>query len=86
MFTYFCARFGDGTEVIHHVGLGHTDARVTDSENFILLIGNDEDIQVLAGVEHRRFREGGIANFVEGVGGVGDELTQEDLLVGVEGI
>jgi hypothetical protein len=30
--------------------------------------------------------EGSIANFVEGVGGVGDEFTEENLLVGVEGV
>ena len=50
--TYFCARLGDGTEVVHHVSFCHTDAAVTDAEKLLLFLGNDQDIQVLAGFKN----------------------------------
>jgi hypothetical protein len=85
-FAYFCARLGDGTEVVHHVGLCHTDPTVTDAEQLVLFVGNDQDIQVLASFKNRRIGKRGISNFVKGIGRVRDELAKEDFLVGVEGV
>ena len=86
MYTYLCARLRDGTEVVNEVGLGHADTSITNGEDLVLLVGCDTDVQVLAGVEDRRLGEGRIANFVESIGGVGDDFTKEDLLVGVESV
>jgi hypothetical protein len=85
-FTNFCARLGDGTEVVHHVGLCHADPTVTDAEKLMLFVGNDQDIQVLASFKNRRISKRGISNFVEGIRSVRNELAKEDLLVGVEGV
>mgnify|MGYP006900019992 CR=1 FL=1 len=66
--------------------LGHTDTGIADGQGLLLLVGDDVDAEVLARVELGRVREGLIADLVEGVGGVGDELSQEDLLVGVDSV
>jgi hypothetical protein len=42
--------------------------------------------QILLGLHDGGVGKGEVANLVEGIGGVGDELAQEDLLVGVEGV
>ncbi|KAF9477354.1 hypothetical protein BDN70DRAFT_112524 [Pholiota conissans] len=84
--TYFCARFGNCTKVVDHVCLGHTDTRVTDAENLVLLVGSDTDVEVFLGVELGRIGQRCITDLIEGVGTVGDQLPQENLLVRVEGI
>lgn len=80
------ARLGDSTKVVDEVSLGHANTRVTESEDFVLLVGNDADEELLLGVEDGGVGEGGITDFVEGIRGVGDEFTKENLLVGVEGV
>ena len=77
---------GDRTEVVDQVGLGHANTRVTDGQDLVLLVGDDVDEELRLGVELGLVRQGLIADLVESIGGVGDELTQEDLLVGVEGV
>ena len=41
MVIYLCARLGDGTKVIDHVGLGHANATVTDGEDLVFFVWND---------------------------------------------
>lgn len=77
---------GDCSKVVDEVGLGHTDTSIPDSEGALLLVRGDSDVQVLLGVELGRVGEGGISDLVKGIRRVGDELSQEDLLVGVEGV
>lgn len=80
------ARFGDSTKVVDEVSLGHANTRVTKSKDFVLLVRNDADEELLLGVEDRGISEGGITDFVESIGGVGDEFTKEDFLVRVESV
>lgn len=40
---HFCAGFGNGTEVVNEVGLGHTNASIADGEDLVLLVGNNTD-------------------------------------------
>ena len=67
-------------------GLGHTDTGITDGEGLSLLVWDDVDTEVLAGVQLVGIRQSLIADLVEGIGRVGDEFTEEDLLVRVEGV
>lgn len=55
--AYLGAGLGDSAEVVHHVGLGHTNASVTDAEEFILLVSTDTDVELLLSVKDRRFRQ-----------------------------
>jgi hypothetical protein len=84
--THFCARLGDRTEVVDHVGLGHTNTSVADGQNFVLLVGDDADVQLLLAVKGGGVGQGSIADFVEGIRRVRDDFTKEDLFVGVESV
>ena len=50
------------------------------------LVWDNLDLEIRGGVEERRVGEGLVADLVEGIGGAGDELAEEDVLVGVEGV
>jgi hypothetical protein len=77
---------GDCSEVVDEVGLSHTNTGVPDGEGALLLVRGDSDVEVLLRVELGRVGQGGISDLVESIRRVGDELSQEDLLVGVEGV
>ncbi|KAG2005182.1 hypothetical protein GB937_009016 [Aspergillus fischeri] len=66
--------------------LGHTNTGITNGEGLVLLVGDDVDAEVLARVELGRIRQGLVADLVEGIGGVRDEFSQENLLVGVDSV
>ena len=75
----------DGAEVLGEVGLGHADAGVGDRQRPGRLVGQDADLRV--GRERQgRVGQGLEAAPVDGVGGVGHQLAQEDLALGVEGV
>lgn len=84
--THLGTGLSDRTEVVDHVGLGHTDTGITDGENLVLLVGGNTNVELPLAVEGGGVGEGGVADFVEGIGTVGDQLTKEDLLVRVEGV
>ena len=66
--------------------LVHADAGVGDGEGLVLFV----EFEVDARIEGERLvglvGEGEVAQLVERVGGVGDELAEEDLGVRVEGV
>mmetsp|Transcript_6009 Transcript_6009/g.13233 ORF Transcript_6009/g.13233 Transcript_6009/m.13233 type:complete len:214 (-) Transcript_6009:17-658(-) len=80
------AGLGDGPEVVYEVGLGHADAGVLDGEGVVGLVGDELDLEFRLAVEDRRVSEGLVADLVERIGGVGDELAEKDFLVRVEGV
>lgn len=65
---------------------GHANTSVADGERLVGLVGNDVDAKVLARVELAGILKGGIADLVKSVRAVGDKLSQEDLLVAVDGV
>ena len=75
---------GDGAEVLDQVVVGHADAVVGDGDG--LRRDGDVDLQLVAFGEEFGVGEGQVAELVAGVGGVGDELAQEDLPVRVQGM
>ena len=78
------ARLGDGTEVVDHIGLGHADTGVADGERLVLLVGRDADVELLLSLERGRVSQRLVADLVERIRAVGDDLAKEDLLVRVE--
>jgi hypothetical protein len=72
--------------VVDQVRLGHTDTGIPDGEDLVLLVRGDSDVEVLVVSEQGGVGEGGETDLVEGIGGVGDQFTKEDFLVGVEGV
>mmetsp|Transcript_30206 Transcript_30206/g.85326 ORF Transcript_30206/g.85326 Transcript_30206/m.85326 type:complete len:434 (+) Transcript_30206:932-2233(+) len=76
----------NGAKVVHQVGLSHADAAVDQRQSTVLLVGNNVDEQLGLGLQLALVGEPLKADLVEGIGGVRDELAQEDLLVAVEGV
>jgi hypothetical protein len=79
-------RLGDGSEIVDELGLGHTNTRVPESKGIVGLIWHDLDAEVGLGLQLLGLSDGLVAELVESVRGVGNELSQEDLLVGVESV
>lgn len=83
---YLGSGLGNGTKIVDHVSLGHTDTGIPDTEELVFFVGTDSDAKVLFRVEDGRVGQGRVTDFVEGIGTVGNQLPQEDLLIGVEGV
>ena len=77
---------GDGAEVLVELVLRHADAVVADGERARVLVDGDLDVQVAAHDGAVLVLERAEVELVEGVRRVGDELAQEDLAVGVDGV
>mmetsp|Transcript_19224 Transcript_19224/g.47842 ORF Transcript_19224/g.47842 Transcript_19224/m.47842 type:complete len:333 (+) Transcript_19224:1564-2562(+) len=78
------ARLRDGAEVGDHLSLGHANTGVTDRERVVRLVRHEADVELGLGVEDRLVGQRLVADLVERVRRVRDQLTQEDLLVRVE--
>ena len=76
----------DDAEVCLQLVLRHADAVVGHGEGPGVLVHVDADAEVLPGHAHGLVRQALIAELVDGVGGVRYDLTQEDLLVRVDGV
>jgi hypothetical protein len=84
--THLCTRLRDGSEVVDQICLGHTNTSVAESEGFVLLVGGDTNIELLARVEDGGVSQRSITDFIKGIRRVRDQLAQEDLFVRVERI
>ena len=82
------ARAGDGADVRDHLLAGHADAGVGDLDELLVLVDRQLDRGLLGvdGVAQLGPGEGEEAQGVDGVGGVGDQLAEEDLFFRVEGV
>ena len=80
------AGLGDGTQVLLHVGAVHADAVVGNGQRPLLLIGGNGDLKIAPVEADVVVGQGGVGQLVDGVGGVGDDLPEEDFLVGVDGV
>jgi len=69
---------GDGAEVFDELGAGHAEAGVLDGEGLGGLVGREVDLKRELVVSDVLFGELEVAEFFDGVGGVGNELADED--------
>mmetsp|Transcript_32551 Transcript_32551/g.54503 ORF Transcript_32551/g.54503 Transcript_32551/m.54503 type:complete len:452 (-) Transcript_32551:35-1390(-) len=79
-------RLGNGTQVVDQVGLGHTDTGIFNGESVVGLVGNKLDLKFRISIEDGWIGQRLVSNLIQCIGGVGDEFTQKDLLVGVKGV
>ena len=77
---------GDGAEILDQLAAGHADAVVGDRQGLRLLVGGDVDLQRQLGIVDVLFRALEVAEFLHRVRRVRDQLAQENLAVGVEGM
>jgi hypothetical protein len=75
-------RLGDGTEVVDKFLLGHTDTSIFEDEEVIGSVGDDLDLEVRFVVDGVA-SDGLVSDLIEGIRGVGDKFSEEDLLVGI---
>ena len=75
----------DGPDVLHHLVARHPDSVVGDGQGALLAVEADRDPEVAFSFIQGIVGEGGEAQPVGRIGGVGDQLAEEDLLVAVEG-
>ena len=78
------AAAGDDAEVLLELFLRHADAVVGDGDRARFLVHVDADLEVAALHADVLIRERTVAELVDRVGRVGDDLTQEDFLVRVD--
>src|SRR5215468_1371154 len=74
----------DGSEPLHHVLAAHADAIVFDREAFVVSIDQERDAQRRVIAEQVRAGDGFVTQLFAGVGGVRNQLADEDLLVGID--
>ena len=77
---------GDGAERLDHLVAAHADAVVLDGEGALLGIDRERDAGLGVFAEQRRLGDRLVAQLLVGVGGVRDQLAQEDGLVRIDGV
>ena len=80
------AAIGDDAQIVLQIVLVHADAVVADGQGAAVGIGGQDDAEVLPVQAHLVVGQTEVAQLVDGVGGVGDDLTEEDLLVSIDGV
>jgi hypothetical protein len=78
------SRFGDCSEVLYRFFARQADAVVGDAERPRRLVEGDADLQIAVVTVKAGIVQGLEAQPVAGVGSVGDQLAQKDLLVAVQ--
>lgn len=77
----FRSRLGNRSEVIHEVGLCHSNSRVHDSQCFVGFVGSDFDVELFSRIKFRGLSQGLITDLVKSIRRVRDKLTKKDFLV-----
>jgi hypothetical protein len=80
------ARLGDGADVLDHLLARHADAVVRHRNDSGLGVVAHADFQFGVVLEQRLVGERLEPQLVGGIGGVGNQLAQENLLVAVQGV
>ena len=75
---------GDGAEVFDEFGAGHTNASVLDRDGLGFVVGGDVDLELEFVVEDLLLGQLRMAELFEGIGGVGNQFTDEDFFLRVE--
>ena len=78
------AALGNGAQVVNGFLGAHADAVVGDGERFGVFVQGDFDLQLGIGLVQAAVVDGLKAQFVAGVRGIGDQLTQKNFFVGVQ--
>ena len=77
---------GDDAEVVLQLVLVHADAVIAHGQRARVLIHGDLNFEIAAVKTDLVVGQRKVAELVDGVARVGDDLAQEDLLVGVDGV
>jgi hypothetical protein len=73
-------------EILHQLLASHADASVGNRQCFRLGIGGDVDFQGQSRVLDVLLRGFDVTELLHGVRGIGNQLAEENFLIGVEGM
>ena len=77
------AGLGDGAQILLHLLLGHTDAVIGNGQGSCFLIPGDGDGELIPIQSNFVIGQSRVGQLVDGIGGIGDNLPEEDLPVGI---
>ena len=77
---------GDGAEVGFQLLLGHADAVIGDGQGAVVLITGEQDAEIAFVHADGSVGQALIVQLVDGVRSVGDQLPQENFLIGIDGV
>ena len=77
---------GDGAQILFQFLFGHADAVILDGQDTVILVAGDEDAEIALVHAHGGIGQTLIVELINGIRCVGDQLPQEDLLIGVDGV
>ena len=80
------AGFGDGAKILDHFVLRHTDAVIGNGQGAVFGVTGDGDGKFVPVDAHLVVGQRRVGQLIDGVGGVGDDLPKENLLVGINGV
>lgn len=67
-------------------GFGHANTSIADAEGLVGFVWDDVNPKIFPSVELARIRKSLISNLVESIRTVGDQFSEKDLFVRVDGI
>ena len=77
---------GNGTQILLQLFLGHTDTVILHGQDAVFLIAGDEDAEIALVHAHGGIGQALIVQLINGVRSIGDQLPQEDLFIGIDGV
>jgi hypothetical protein len=80
------AGLGNCTQVVDEISLSHTDTGISNLKGLEALVGGESDEELGLGLQLLGVGQGLVSDLVQSIGSVGNELSQENLLVGVDGV
>ena len=85
-------RTGNGTKIVDQIRASHTNTSISNGQCLVFFVGNDANVEVL-GVAQKGLlgimvssTQTFVLDLVNGIRGVGNQLSKENVLVGVESI
>ena len=80
------AGLGDGAEILDHFVFRHADAVIGNGQGAVFGVAGDGDGEFIPVDAHLVVGQRRVGQLIDGVGGVGDDLPKENLLVGINGV
>ena len=80
------AALGDGTQIFLHFLGGHAAAVIGDGKQAVLLIHRQRNFIIAAGKGYSVIGQRAEIQLVNGIAGIADQLSQKNLLVGIDGV
>jgi hypothetical protein len=77
---------GNGSKIVDEIGFGHSNTSIEDGQGLVLLIGDNVDLELRFSLKNTLVGQTHVADLIAGIGRIGNQFTQKDLLVGIKGI